>query len=379
MEAERERWLAHAKQEFWTMVEAYDSERAELDVQLAEALAQVEEARDALDLQELGLVFSGEHPTASSVEFKSAVDAARARRKTLTKTGTAVFTNQSWAVGGSLEEGRKLTAEISKLMLRAYNNELDALVKATSATNAEAKVSALGRKRDQIKKLGARLGIEIAFEYHDLAIYEIRQTGKWQAAKLVQKELERERREQLREEKKVADQIAREQAKLDKELTQYQKALAAMEANHDTTPEDLAELREQIAEVEEAQADVTRRAANTRAGHVYVISNPGSFGDGVVKIGMTRRLDPLDRVAELGDASVPFRFSVHALIFADDAVTLENELHRRFAEKRLNRVNLRREYFRISPNEVRDALVEFNTHLVEWDESPINEEWEASR
>ncbi len=379
LEAERERWLQHAKEEFWTMVQAFDAERADLDRQLAAARAEVEEIRDVLDLQDLGLIFDGDHPTASSVEFKGAVTAARERRKLLAKNGTAVMSNQSWAISGSLEEGRKLTAEMSKLMLRAYNNELDSLVKSTSATNVEAKVKALGKQRDQVKKLGTRLGIEIGFEYHDLGVYEIRQTGRWQAAKLVEKELERERRELLREEKKVADQLAREQAKLDKELAQYQKALAAMEANPDTTDADVEALRSQIAEVEGAQADVTLRAANTRAGHVYVISNPGSFGDGVVKIGMTRRLDPMDRVNELGDASVPFRFSVHALIFSDDAVALENELHKRFAEHRINRVNMRREFFRVSPADVRQALVEFNAHLVEWDENPTNEEWEVSQ
>jgi len=103
------------------------------------------------------------------------------------------------------------------------------------------------------------------------------------------------------------------------------------------------------------------------------------MGEGVVKIGMTRRLDPLDRVNELGDASVPFRFSVHALIFADDAVELENALHQRFADYRLNRVNMRREFFRVQPEDVKAALIEFDAHLVEWSDEPVNEEWEASR
>jgi len=152
-----------------------------------------------------------------------------------------------------------------------------------------------------------------------------------------------------------------------------------MRASPGATAEDVEAFRAEIAEVESAQADITLRAANTRAGHVYVISNPGSFGDGVVKIGMTRRLDPMDRINELGDASVPFRFSVHALIFSDDAVGLETELHRRFAAQRINRVNMRREFFRVSPETVRAALVEYNAHLVEWTAEPINEEWAVSR
>jgi hypothetical protein len=94
---------------------------------------------------------------------------------------------------------------------------------------------------------------------------------------------------------------------------------------------------------------VEARAANTRVGHVYVISDIGSFGQGVVKIGMTRRLDPVERVTELGDASVPFRFDVHALVFSEDAVELERRLHANFANRRLNLANLRREFFYVSP------------------------------
>src|SRR6201999_1244228 len=91
------------------------------------------------------------------------------------------------------------------------------------------------------------------------------------------------------------------------------------------------------------------RIANIRAGYVYVISNIGAFGPNIVKIGMTRRLDPMDRVRELGDASVPFRYDVHALHFSEDAVGVEAELHRRFAHGRVNRINLRREYFYTTP------------------------------
>lgn len=152
-----------------------------------------------------------------------------------------------------------------------------------------------------------------------------------------------------------------------------------MESDPDATPEQIDELRQELARVETEVADVTKRAANTRAGYVYVISNPGSMGGGVVKIGMTRRLDPNDRVRELGDASVPFKFLTHALIFSDDAVGLESELHRRFAGVRVNRINMRREFFRTTPAEVRAAPEQLNAHLVEWDESPVDDEWEGSR
>ena len=120
------------------------------------------------------------------------------------------------------------------------------------------------------------------------------------------------------------------------------------------------------------------RAANIRAGYVYVISNIGAFGDRMVKIGMTRRLEPMDRVRELGDASVPFGFDVHALFFSEDAVTVEADLHRRFADKRVNRVNTRREFFYASPAEVRDVLSEVAGNLLEFTEEPEAEQYRLS-
>jgi hypothetical protein len=110
-----------------------------------------------------------------------------------------------------------------------------------------------------------------------------------------------------------------------------------------------------------------------------VISNFGSFGEHVVKIGMTRRLEPMDRVRELGDASVPFNFDVHALIFSEDAVGLEARLHKEFVERRVNLVNTRREYFYTTPSDVREALERIEgQHLLEFHEVPEAADWRAS-
>jgi hypothetical protein len=378
LDEERQRWLAFAHAEYQRIVAAIDAERSQRYAEVVALEDQIEDLQATADLQDLGLVFSGDHPVANSIEYKAAVDQARDRRKTMAKSQQAVVASQSWAIGGDIAEGRKLVGEISKLMLRAYNNELDALIKSTNATNADARSGALSKKRDQIKKLGTRMGLEISPQYHDLAVYEIRQVGRFQAAKLIEKEQERARKEQLREEKRVADEIAKEQAKLDTELKKYQTAMEQLRSRPDASLTEIAELETKLQEVELAQSDITRRAANTRAGHVYIISNPGSLGPKMIKIGMTRRLNPQDRVDELGDASVPFRFSVHALVFSDDAVSLESSLHQRFADRRVNRVNMRREFFYATPAEVREALVGLNAHVLEFDEDPVNEEWDAS-
>lgn len=144
------------------------------------------------------------------------------------------------------------------------------------------------------------------------------------------------------------------------------------------TPEEVAGAEQKLAEIGEAIHGVEEREANIRAGYVYVISNPGSFGPDVVKIGMTRRLEPLDRIRELGDASVPFRYDVHALVFSDDAVSLETRLHQGLADRRLNLVNLRREFFRATPAEVRALLTAADGSVLEFVETAIAEEWHQS-
>ncbi len=162
-----------------------------------------------------------------------------------------------------------------------------------------------------------------------------------------QKEREREEKERLREERKAQQEMERERQRLEKERQHHANALAALRAKSEI--EGAARLEAQLAEIDQRIEDVDYRAANIRAGYVYVISNLGSFGESVVKIGMTRRLDPMDRIRELGDASVPFRYDTHALFFSQDAVGIEAKLHERLAEQRVNQVNRRREFFMQHP------------------------------
>lgn len=157
---------------------------------------------------------------------------------------------------------------------------------------------------------------------------------------------------------------AAERGRLDKERAHLVNALAALEQTGDSDPD----LEAKLVQIDEAIAQNDYRAANVRAGYVYVISNRGAFGEHVVKIGLTRRLEPLDRVQELGDASVPFRFDVHALFFSEDAATLEAELHQHFADRRVNVANSREEFFFATPGEVREALAAKVGNLLEFNE-----------
>lgn len=138
-------------------------------------------------------------------------------------------------------------------------------------------------------------------------------------------------------------------------------------------------MEHRLADVDKAIEQNDYRTANIRAGYVYVISNPGAFGRHMVKIGMTRRLEPLDRVRELGDASVPFPFDVHAIFFAEDAVNVEGQLHKAFADMRVNRVNERREFFFATPAQVREVLAAHVGNILEFTEEPEATQYLQSR
>jgi hypothetical protein len=172
-------------------------------------------------------------------------------------------------------------------------------------------------------------------------------------------------------------ELKREEERLEKEANHRRSVLAKLEASG-ANAEELEAARAALNEVQSVLEGVLAREANVRAGYVYVISNVGSFGEGIVKVGMTRRLEPHDRVHELGDASVPFRFDVHALVFSEDAVGLEAKLHQALAAKRINLVNQRREYFYATPSEVQALLEQRHGQLLEFEEMPEALEWHQS-
>ena len=175
-----------------------------------------------------------------------------------------------------------------------------------------------------------------------------------------EKEEERRIKEQMREEQKAEKELAQAQREAEKKEASCEKALMKAQQkladSSDTQDAKLlalvARLERELQEAREQKVKSVARAQSSTSGHVYVLSNIGSFGDGVYAIGMTRRLEPMDRVRELGDASVPFRFDVHAIVYDEDAVGLEKSLHEEFADRRVNMVNRRREFFRVSLDEI---------------------------
>lgn len=343
-----------------------EAENAALRARLDAAGANVDEVvvlDDERVLQDVG-IYRYHHPLENAVAYKDRLDSLRARIADLVKAGAAIEKSNMFTFDNSLAKGRKMTNDLARLMLRAYNAEADNSVRSLRAGNVVTAKKRLEASRTAIAKLGKMMEMHISDAFHALRLEEMELTGDYLMKKQEEREAAREERERLREERKVAAELAAQREQLDKERNHLTSALEALRSSGSADPE----LERRLVEVDDAIAQNDYRTANVRAGYVYVISNRGAFGEHVVKIGLTRRLEPLDRVNELGDASVPFRFDVHALFFSEDAVTLENELHNCFDHRRVNHANMRKEFFFASPGEVRAALAEKVGNLLEFTE-----------
>lgn len=358
------------------------AELANLQAQTGAARAQLEAARAGIVqtdelalLQEVG-IYQYRHPLDDAVAYQTQLKQTKDAIKTLAKSG-AVQAAQGWTVNNSTKEGEKMTRDLSKLMLRAYNAEADNIARTLRPHTLHSAIARLDKARETIAKLGSIVQIRITDDYHRWRVYELELTADYLVKVEEERERLREERARQREEEKAIREMEAEKRRLEKEQAHYRTALEKLGAAGDEAA--IKEMEGKLAQIDNAITGIENREANTRAGYVYVISNFGSFGERMVKIGLTRRLEPMDRVRELGDASVPFNFDVHALVFSDDAVGLERRLHETFADKRVNLVNLRREYFYITPRDVRESLEAIGSQqLLEFHEVPEAAEWRAS-
>ena len=314
-------------------------------------------------LQDVG-IYRYHHPLENAVQYREKLDAIQAKIAEVAKVGRAIVESNLFTFDNSLAKGRKMSDDLGKLMLRAYNSEADNSIRSLKLGNVVTAKKRLDVTRDAIAKLGGLMEMRISDDFNSLRVEEIELTADWLMKKQEERDEQREQRAALREEQRVARELAEERERLDKERGHIANAIGALQAAGAADPG----LEKRLAEIDAAIAANDYRAANIRAGYVYVISNRGAFGEDVVKIGLTRRLEPTDRVSELSGASVPFRFDIHTLYFSEDAVTLENELHKHFAARALNQANPRKEFFFATPAEVREVLMSKVGNLLEFRE-----------
>lgn len=343
--------LDKAKQSAAQLAAEYRTAKATYD-QLRAEIALLEENVDDISF---GL-YRPHFDFKTSDEYRAKLEEARSEMKALVRSGRAAVCASSWHINGSKRDGARMQKQYMKLMLRAFNGECDAAVAKVAWNNVTKMEDRIGKAFTAINELGSVMSISITPVYLECRLRELQLEH--ELAEKRQEEIEEQRRikQQMREEERVQRELERAREEAEDDEKRYQRALekARAEATAATgeqmrvLTERAAALEIELHEARERKARAISRAQMTRSGYVYIVSNIGSFGENVFKIGMTRRLEPLDRIKELGDASVPFDFDVHAMAFSEDAPALENDMHRHFSAKRVNMVNQRKEFFRVT-------------------------------
>ncbi len=313
----------------------------------------------------------------STERYKEEIKAAIEEQKRLINDDNAIIYTINWTLNGSEAQGRRLQKRSSQLLLRAFNGECDAFIAKVRWNNVIVCNERIKSSFTRLNKLQEANGLKISEKYLELKIKELNLEYEYDLKKHQEKEKEREIREEQREEEKALREIERERQKAEKEEQYYLKALNKVQKEIETATgvryEQLMDkihyLEDELKEVQENKERAISMAQQTRRGYVYIISNIGSFGENIYKIGMTRRLDPVDRIRELSNASVPFRYDIHAMIFAEDAPTLESMLHNIFDNKKVNAINGRKEFFNVSIDDIEKAVLE-NGFQVEFIKHP---------
>lgn len=353
--------------------------------ELAELRKQVVITEEAILMQSFGL-YAPRYEFANSDAFKERLSTIRTSQKELIKQGSAASGSESFTYNGKASLGTKMVKDMQKLLLRAFNSECDECINNVKYNNFDAAKQRITSSSDAISKLGKMLSVAITAAYFKLKIEELHLAFEYRLKVQEEKEQSREAREQLREAKKLEKEIEDARRAIDKDKKHLSIALAkivaqlaaASEADRAALLAKKAELESALAQMAEKLKDIDYREANAKAGYVYVISNLGAFGDDVFKIGVTRRLEPFERVDDLGDASVPFEFDVHAMIFSENAFALEAALHKAFENRKLNMVNHRREFFRAPLAEIKTVIGSSFDKTVEWTDLPSAEEYRTS-
>ncbi|TRM93423.1 DUF4041 domain-containing protein, partial [Streptococcus agalactiae] len=327
---------------------------------------------DDLDLQEYGF-FERKYKFSDSTKYKEELETLRKRQKQLVKDKKAGVIVRPMLLDNSKSKGRAMQNQLIKAMIRGFNGEVDAHLVKVTATNLSKKVDAVVKSFNQLNKMYSRNLVCLSNDYLELKISELQLAVEYELQKLEEKELLREQRAKEREDKKLQAELAAKRKQIEKDRKHFKQMLDNVEELLKTANEEekeklnlqLAEYQDKLSELDELEEDIDYREGHATAGYVYIISNIGAFGEDVYKIGVTRRLDPMERIRELGSASVPFQFDVHALIFSEEAFSLEKELHNRFDKNKINKVNGRKEYFKVPFSDIKAVLEEHKELAIE--------------
>lgn len=336
-----------------------------------------------IEMQEFG-IYKPRYKFASALVYKDTLEAIRVSQKQMIKTKTAVSFNNNWTVNGSKTEGKKMTNSNIRQILRSFNNECEVLINKVTYKNFDSIKNKIIKIYDDLNKLNRTQEIMLTSGYLGLKLEELHLAFEYARKKEEEKETLRLQREQEREEKALLQEIEAKRKVVDKEISHYKNRLEYLnnemqgsesEEQISNINQEILDIEERIAEKEREKDDLDYRQVHSSAGYVYIISNIGAFGESVLKIGVTRRLDPIERIKELSSASVPFTYDVHALIFSYEAYSLESELHNYFDKYRVNKVNSRKEFFKVPIDIIENKLKEYGNLTIDFNALAEAEEY----
>ena len=323
----------------------------------------------------------------TSARFSEEIKRVRLKQKELIKNKNAVEYPDSTSITSDKSYNKKILDGQVKLMLTSFNIECDVLIGKVSPSSFSRTLERIEQMANALEKSAATLHCGFNMKYVKLKYEECQLQYQFTLKKQEEQDEQRLIREQIREEQKAIKEYERAIFQAEKEEKMYRDMLGKAREELSKVSDDdriiaeqrIADLEQQLAEAEAKEERAKSMAEQTRKGHVYVISNMGSFGDDVYKIGLTRRLEPMDRVKELGDASVPFSFDVHAMIYVEDAPALESALHKEFTGLRVNAVNLRKEFFRTDLHSIQKAVERIAGIDAEFKMTALAEDYYESR
>lgn len=352
--ADVERDFQEIRSDYQGALETYKKLRKEISI-----------FENRLDLIEFG-IYEPVYDFEKSDDYREEQKRIIQLQKEMISSDSAAECSLNWTIEGSVAKGRAAVKVYKKLMLRAFNGECDVLISKVKWNNINQMKERIEKLYDAVNKLGEGFQVSINYHYFDLKRKELILEYEYQQKRQQEREELRAIQEELREEEKAKREYEKAQREAEKEEASYEKALEnarkeielASGEKHEKLQAKIMQLENELREAQEKKERALSMAQQTKRGHVYIISNIGSFGESVYKIGMTRRLEPTDRVKELGDASVPFQFDIHAMIYSEDAPTLESELHKAFENKRVNMLNGRKEFFNVTLEEIENKIKE---------------------
>lgn len=366
--------------------EKISNEIEELKAIKKDLTEQIIELDDRILYQDFG-IYQPQYDFAILDNYKDKLQNIRDKQKRLIDDNLAVYYGKDWIFEGSKKLGHKMSLNASKQMIRNFNIECDLCINKVKFSNYDKSKERIFKAFETQNKFNEMFNISITDNYYRLKIEELNLAFEYQKKKQEEKEELRRKKEELREAEKVAKEIEEKRKELEKEQQHYQNYLKKIneqieveksEERKDYLILKRDELNNNVNDVELALKDLDYREANYKAGYVYIISNIGAFGENIYKIGMTRRLEPEERIAELSGASVPFKFDIHAMIFSDDAPKLEATLHNYFADRKVNLVNGRKEFFNVTLDEIKKVVKENHDKSVDFIDIPDAEQYRES-